>query len=174
MRAVRAPLLSVRFGRSAVFPVLLSCSSARAPTPSRHASTAAAVEGSNASKPIRQAASRGDRLVKEMTPIATFLGIVVTIGAVGAYYSSRLSALEECMIGILKEVDAKNLGSEKAVDAKIAGSEKVVDAKIIGIEKAADLKVRSRSAPGLSARTHARLLFRTHPPPHPHSQYKTK
>jgi hypothetical protein len=130
MRAVRAPLLSVRFGRSAVLPVLLSCSS-------------------------------------------TSLGIVVTIGAVGAYYSSRLSALEERMIGIMKEVDAKNVGSEKAVDAKIAGSEKVVDAKIIGIEKAADLKVRSRSA-GLSARTHARLLFLTHPPPHPHSQYKIK
>ena len=66
----------------------------------------------------------------------------MTIGAVGAYYSSRLSALEERIIGVVKEVDATMKGTEKAVtkelDAKIAGSEKAVDAKIIGFEKAAD------------------------------------
>jgi hypothetical protein len=126
-----------------VLPVL-SRSSARAP--SRLVSTEAAAEGSTASKPGRVAISRGDRLVKEMTPVATFLGIVVTIGAIGAYYSSRLAALEERMMGtagkleervagIIKEVDAKNMGTKDAVT-------KEVDAKIAGFKEAADLKVR--------------------------------
>ena len=160
---VRALPVLVRSERA--LPVL-SRSSARAP--SRLVSTEAAVEGSIGSKSSRLAASRGDRLVKEMTPIATFLGIVVTVGAVGAYYSSRLSALEERvagsektmksemagtastlksdLLGIIKEVDAKNTGTKEAVT-------KEVDAKIAGFEKAADLKVRSRSAPGLRARS---------------------
>ena len=141
MRAAHAALLSARS-----FPVVGR--SVRAlPTPSRApsrlVSTEAAVEGSTASKPSRLAASRGDRLVKEMTPIATFLGIVVTIGAVGAYYSSCTSALEERMIGVMKEVEAKNAGVVKEVEAKNAGSEKAVAKAIAGFKEAADLKVRS-------------------------------
>jgi hypothetical protein len=158
---------------------VLSRSSARAP--SRLVSTEAAAEGSIGSKSSRLAASRGDRLVKEMTPIATFLGIVVTVGAVGAYYSSRLSALEERvagsektlksdLLGVVKEVDATMKGSEKAVDAKIAGSEKAVAKEIAGFKEAADLKVRSRSAPGLPARSNPIV----HPPTPPPLQYKTK
>ena len=149
MRAMRAALpVLVR----SVLPVL-SRSSVLARAPSRLVSTEAAAEGSIGSKSSRLAASRGDRLVKEMTPIATFLGIVVTVGAVGAYYSSRLSALEERvagsekmlksdLLGIIKEVDAKNTGTKDAVDAKIAGSEKTLQERVAGIEKAADLKVR--------------------------------
>lgn len=118
---------------------VLSRSSTHARAPSRLVSTEAAVEGSIASNSSRLAASRGDLLVKEMTPIATFLGIVVTIGAIGAYYSSRLAALEERMAGlkemITKEVDAKNTGTKEAVT-------KEVDAKIAGFKEAADLKVR--------------------------------
>ena len=154
MRAMRAALS------------VLSRSSTHARAPSRLVSTEAAVEGSIASKSSRLAASRGDLLVKEMTPIATFLGIVVTIGAIGAYYSSRLAALEERMAGlketITKEVDAKNTGTKDAVDAKIAG-----------FKEAADLKVRSRSAPNPCSRVHAlSTLSLTSPPPH--LQYKPK
>ena len=167
LRAMRAALLSARFVRFAVLPVP-SRSSAHALAPSRHASTEAAVEGSTASKPVRVAISRGDRLMKELTPLATFLGIVLTVGAVGAYYSSRLAALEERMTGtsqkleermagtaqkleermagVVKEVDATMKGAEKAVtkevDAKIAGSEKAVAKEIAGFREAADLKVR--------------------------------
>ena len=148
---MRAALLSARSVRS-VLPVL-SRSSPRALAPSRLVSTEAAAEGSTASKP----GSRGERLVKEMTPVATFLGIVVTIGAIGAYYSSRLAALEERMMGTAGKLEERVAGSEKTlqervagimkeVDAKNTGSEKAVDAKIIGFEKAADLKVRLRSA----------------------------
>ena len=163
MRAMRVALpVLVR----SVLPVL-SRSSARAP--SRLVSTEAAAEGSIAPKPGRVAISRGDRLVKEMTPVATFLGIVVTIGAIGAYYSSRLAALEERMagtastlksdlLGIIKEVDAKNTGTKdavtKEVDAKIAGSEKAVAKEIAGFKEAADLKVRSRSTPDPRSRVH--------------------
>jgi hypothetical protein len=163
MRAMRAALPSMR-SVSSMLPVL-SRSSARAP--SRLVSTEAAMEGSTASKPSRLAASRGDRLVKEMTPIATFLGIVVIIGAIGAYYSSRLTALEERMAGlketITKEVDAKNTGTMDAVDAKIAG-----------FKEAADLKVRFQSAPDPRSRVHARSTPLTHPPSPPPLQYKTK
>jgi hypothetical protein len=165
MRAMRAalPVLS----RSVLS--VLSRSSTHARAPSRLESTEAAVEGSIASKSSRLAASRGDLLVKEMTPIATFLGIVVTIGAIGAYYSSRLaaleermagtastlksdmagtaSALEERMAGIIKEVDAKNTGTKDAVT-------KEVDAKIAGFKEAADLKVRFQSAPDPRSRVH--------------------
>ena len=165
MRAMRAalPVLS----RSVLS--VLSRSSTHARAPSRLVSTEAAVEGSIASKSSRLAASRGDLLVKEMTPIATFLGIVVTIGAIGAYYSSRLaaleermagtastlksdmagtaSALEERMAGIIKEVDAKNTGTKDAVT-------KEVDAKIAGFKEAADLKVRFQSAPDPRSRVH--------------------
>ena len=157
MRAMRAALY------------VLSRSSTQARAPSRLVSTEAAVEGSIASKSSRLAASRGDLLVKEMTPIATFLGIVVTIGAIGAYYSSRLTALEERMAGtasaleermagtastlksdmagIIKEVDAKNTGTKDAVT-------KEVDAKIAGFKEAADLKVRFQSAPDPRSRVH--------------------
>jgi hypothetical protein len=150
---MRVALLSVRS-----FPVL-SRSSVLARTPSRLVSTEAVAGGSTASKPGRVAISRGDRLVKEMTPVATFLGIVVTVGAIGAYYSSRLAALEERIAGtagkleervsgIIKEVDAKNTGTKDAVT-------KEVDAKIAGFKEAADLKVRSRSAPDPLSRVHA-------------------
>jgi hypothetical protein len=164
MRAVRAALLSLHSVR-VLLPVL-SRSSARAP--SRLVSTEAAAEGSVASKSSRVATSRGERLVKEMTPIATFLGIVVTIGAVGAYYSSRLTALEERITGlketITKVVDAKNTGIKDAVDAKNAGSEKVVDEKIKAFKEAADHKVRPRSARGLRARS-TPLAHMPSPPP---------
>ena len=146
MRAMRAALS------------VLSRSSTHARAPSRLVSTEAAAGGSIASKSSRLAASRGDLLVKEMTPIATFLGIVVTIGAIGAYYSSRLAALEERMAGtastlksdmagIIKEVDAKNTGTKDAVT-------KEVDAKIAGFKEAADLKVRFQSAPDPRSRVH--------------------
>ena len=113
-------------------------------------STEAVAEGSTASKPGRVAISRGERLV--------ILGIVVSIGAIGAYFSSRLAALEERMMGtagrleermsgIIKEVDAKNTGTKDAVT-------KEVEAKIAGFRETADLKVRFRYAPGL--RVHAR------------------
>ena len=168
---MRAALLSVRAMRALS---VLSRSSAR--VPSRLVSTEAAAEGSIGST----SASRGDRLVKEMTPIATFLGIVVTIGAVGAYYSSRLSALEERMIGVVKEVDAKIAGSEKAVEAKIAGSEKAVEAKIARSEKAVDAKIAGfKEAADLKVRflmlARARTIdLHSHAPPPPHLQYKTK
>jgi len=135
MRAMRAALpVLVR-----ALPVL-SRSSVRAP--SRLVSTEAAAEGSTAPKSSRLAASRGDRLVKEMTPIATFLGIVVTVGAVGAYYSSRLSALEERVAGAEKTLKSDLLGIIKEVDAKNTGTKDAVDAKIVGFKEAADLKVR--------------------------------
>jgi hypothetical protein len=109
-------------------------------------------------------AVRGDRLVEEMTPIATFLGVVASIGAVGAYYSSRLAALEERMVGVMKEVDAKVSGAKDEVKAtmagtaskleervagtaskleeRVAGSASKLEERVAGIEKAADLKVR--------------------------------
>ena len=184
MRAMRAALLSMR---SVPLPVLsrsvralpvLSRSSARAP--SRLVSTEAAAEGSIGSKSSRLAASRGDRLVKEMTPIATFLGIVVTVGAVGAYYSSRLSALEERVAGSEKTMKSEMAGTTstlksdlvgilKEVDAKNTGTKDAVDAKIIGFKEAADLKVR------FLLRARARTIDPlSHAPPPPHLQYKTK
>ena len=159
---MRAALLSVRSVRA--LPDL-SRSSVRA----RVVSTEA-VEGSKASKPGRVAISRGDRLVKEMTPVATFLGIVVTIGAIGAYYSSRLAALEERMAGTASTLKSDLVGILKEVDAKNTGTKDAVDAKIVGFKEAADLKVRSRSAPGLRARS-TPLAHLPSPPP---LQYKTK
>ena len=155
MRAMRAALLSVRSVRALPVLAVLSRSSARAP--SRLVSTDAAAEGSIGSKSSRLAASRGDRLVKEMTPIATFLGIVVTVGAVGAYYSSRLSALEERVAGSEKTLQERVAGSEKTLQERVAGIikevdakntgikdavTKDVDAKIAGFKEVADLKVR--------------------------------
>jgi hypothetical protein len=177
MRAMRAALFLSMRSESAL-TVLTRSSSAHALAPSRLVSTGAAAEGSTASKPGREAISRGDRLVKEMTPVATFLGIVVTIGAIGAYYSSRLAALEERMAGTAGKLEERMAGTAgkleermagtagkleervaglmetitKEVDAKNAGSEKVVDAKIVAFKEAADLRVRSRSGPGLRAR----------------------
>ena len=132
-----------------VLPVL-SRSSARAP--SRLVSTEAAAEGSTASKPGRVATSRGDRLVKEMTPVATFLGIVVTIGAIGAYYSSRLAALEERMMGSVStlksdmagtagRLEERVAGAEKSLQERVTGILKEVDAKNTGSEKAVDAKI---------------------------------
>ena len=168
MRAMRAALS------------VLSRSSTHARAPSRLVSTEAAVEGSIASKSSRLAASRGDLLVKEMTPIATFLGIVVTIGAIGAYYSSRLAALEERMAGTASALEERMVGTTSAlksdmagtasaleermagiikeVDAKNTGTKdavtKEVDAKIAGFKEAADLKVRFQSAPDPRSRMH--------------------
>ena len=157
MRAMRAALS------------VLSRSSTHARAPSRLVSTEAAVEGSIASKSSRLAASRGDLLVKEMTPIATFLGIVVTIGAIGAYYSSRLAALEERMAGTASTLKSDMAGTASAleermaglketitkeVDAKNTGTKDAVDAKIAGFKEAADLKVRFQSAPDPRSRVH--------------------
>ena len=146
MRAMRAALS------------VLSRSSTHARAPSRLVSTEAAVEGSIASKSSRLAASRGDLLVKEMTPIATFLGIVVTIGAIGAYYSSRLAALEERMAGTASTLKSDMAGLKetitKEVDAKNTGTMDAVDAKIAGFKEAADLKVRFQSAPDPRSRVH--------------------
>ena len=150
---MRSGLLRIPLALSVVrsFPVLVR---------SRPVSTEAAAENSTASKPVRMVVVRGDRLVEEMTPIATFLGVVASIGAVGAYYSSRLAALEERMAGVMKEVDAKVSGMketiekevnakvsgtketiEKEVNAKMAGTKETIDAKIAGFEKAVDIKV---------------------------------
>ena len=170
MRAVRAALLSVR---SSVL------------APSRLVSTEAAAAGSIASKSSRVAMSRGDRLVKEMTPIATFLGIVVTVGAVGAYFSSRLSALEERVAGSEKTLKSDMAGSVgkleervsgimKEVDAKNAGTKDAVDAKLVGFKEAADLKVRSRSASDLRSRVQALPTPSLTCLPLPPLQYKTK
>ena len=187
MRAMRAALS------------VLSRSSTHARAPSRLVSTEAAVEGSIASKSSRLAASRGDLLVKEMTPIATFLGIVVTIGAIGAYYSSRLTALEERMAGTASALEERMAGTAstlksdmagtasaleermaglketitKEVDAKNTGTKDAVDAKIAGFKEAADLKVRFQSAPDPRSRVHVLpTLSLTSPPPH--LQYKPK
>ena len=178
MRAMRVALLSMRSFPVRALPVL-SRSSARAP--SRLVSTEAAAEGSTASKPGRVAISRGDRLVKEMTPVATFLGIVVTIGAIGAYYSSRLAALEERMMGAAGKLEERVAGSEKTLKSDMAGLKETIKSdmagtastlqeRVAGIEKAADLKVRSRSAPDLRARSNPLA----HPPTPPPLQYKTK
>ena len=71
--------------------------------------------------------SRSEALVKEMSPIANFLVIVTTIGAIGTYFASRLSKLEERMMGVVKEVDAKVAGIVKEVDAKVAGAKETAD-----------------------------------------------
>ena len=157
MRAVRAALLSMRSVRA--LPVL-SRSSMLARAPSRLMSTEAAAEGSIASKSSRVAMSRGDRLVKEMTPVATFLGIVVTIGAIGAYYSSRLAALEERMAGLKEMITT-------TVDAKNTGTKDAVDAKIVGFKEAADLKVRFPSALDVRSRARAPDPLAHLPPPPP-------
>ena len=86
--------------------------------------------------------SRSESLVKEMSPIANFLAIVTTIGAIGAFFLSRLEKLEERVAGLLKEVDAKVAGVVKEVDAKVAGVVKEVDAKVAGVKEAADKTVR--------------------------------
>ena len=85
--------------------------------------------------------SRSESLVKEMSPIANFLAIVTTIGAIGAFFLSRLEKLEERVAGLLKEVDAKVAGVTTAVDAKVAGVVKEVDAKVAGVVKEVDAKV---------------------------------
>jgi hypothetical protein len=151
MRAMRAALLlSVRSGRA--LPVL-SRSSVRARAPSRLVSTGAVAEGSTAPKPIRAGVARSTSFIKEMTPTATFLGILVSLTSVGVLFYSRITKLEADMMGtvatlksdmagVVKEVDATMKGTEKAVDAKIAGSEKTLQERVAGIEKAADLKVR--------------------------------
>ena len=82
----------------------------------------------------------------------------MTIGAVGAYYSSRLSALEERVAGSEKtlksdvagavgKLEERVSGIMKEVDAKNTGTKDAVDAKIVGLKEAADLKVRFQSAP---------------------------
>ena len=85
--------------------------------------------------------SRSESLVKEMSPIANFLAIVTTIGAIGAFFLSRLEKLEERVAGLLKEVDAKVAGVTTAVDAKVAGVTTAVDAKVAGVVKEVDAKV---------------------------------
>ena len=169
MRAMRAALFSVRSVRA--LPVLVR-SSARAP--SRLVSTEAAAEGSTAPKPIRAVVARSTNFIKEMTPTATFLGILASLTSVGILFYSRITKLEADMLGVaatLKsdmagtagKLEERVAGSEKTlqervagilkeVDAKNTGTKDAVDAKIIGFKEAADLKVRSRSAPGLRAR----------------------
>ena len=85
--------------------------------------------------------SRSESLVKEMSPIASFLAIVTTIGAIGAFFLSRLEKLEERVAGLLKEVDAKVVGVTTALDAKVAGVTTAVDAKVAGVVKEVDAKV---------------------------------
>ena len=173
-------------------PALLRIPLARIPfVRSRLVSTEAAEEGSTASKPVRTVLVRGGRLVEEMTPIATFLGVVVSLGAVGVFYSSRLTALEERltgsaskleerMAGVIKEVDAKVSGAKDEVDAKVAGAKDEVKAimagttskleeRVAGIEKAADLKVRS-----LTPRARWCIIAFLTTLPFPPPQYKTK
>ena len=120
-------------------------------------------------------AVRGDRLVEEMTPIAKFLGVVASIGAVGAYYSSRLAALEERMVGVMKEVDAKvscakdevkatMAGTAAKLEERVAGTTAKLEERVAGIEKAADLKVRPLSMPRKASNV-LPLLTPAHPPP---------
>ena len=85
--------------------------------------------------------SRSESLVKEMSPIANFLAIVTTIGAIGAFFLSRLEKLEERVAGLLKEVDAKVVGVTTALDAKVAGVTTAVDAKMAGVTTALDAMV---------------------------------
>jgi hypothetical protein len=107
--------------------------------------------------------SRSEALVKEMSPIANFLVIVTTIGAVGAFFTSRLAKLEERVTGLLKEVDAKVVGIVKEVDAKVAGVVKEVDAKVAGAKETADETVRElRTA---CPPTHALILTLRTPTP---------
>jgi len=107
--------------------------------------------------------SRSEALVKEMSPIANFLVIVTTIGAVGAFFTSRLEKLEERVTGLLKEVDAKVVGIVKEVDAKVAGVVKEVDAKVAGAKETADKTVRElRTA---CPPTHALALTLSTPTP---------
>jgi hypothetical protein len=120
-------------------------------------STEAAAGGSTAPKPSRVVVARSTNFIKEMTPAATFLGILVSLTSVGVLFYSRITKLEADMMGvaatlksdmagtagkleervsgIIKEVDAKNTGTKDAVT-------KEVDAKINGFKEAADLKVR--------------------------------
>jgi hypothetical protein len=158
MRAMRAALFSVRSVRA--LPVLVR-SSARAP--SRLVSTEAAAEGSTAPKPIRAVVARSTNFIKEMTPTATFLGILASLTSVGILFYSRITKLEADMLGVAATLKSDMAGTAgkleervagiiKEVDAKNTGTKDAVDAKIIGFKEAADLKVRSRSAPGLRAR----------------------
>jgi hypothetical protein len=159
MRAMRVALpVLVR----SVLPVL-SRSSARAP--SRLVSTEAAAEGSIAPKPIRAVVARSTNFIKEMTPTATFLGILVSLTSVGVLFYSRITKLEADMMGVAGKLEERVAGSEKTlksdllgiikeVDAKNTGTKDAVDAKIIGFKEAADLKVRSRSAPDPRSRVH--------------------
>ena len=93
--------------------------------------------------------SRSEALVKEMSPIANFLVIVTTIGAIGTYFASRLSKLEERVAGtalMLEErvegtagkLEERMMGVVKEVDAKVAGIVKEVDAKVAGAKETAD------------------------------------
>ena len=183
MRAMRAALLSVRSVRA--LPVL-----ARAP--SRLVSTEAAAEGSTASKPIRAVVARSTTFIKEMTPTATFLGILVSLTSVGVLFYSRITKLEADMMGVAGKLEERITGSEKTLQERVTGSEKTLKSdmaglketiksdmagtastlqeRVAGIEKAADLKVRSRSAPDLRARSNPLA----HPPTPPPLQYKTK
>ena len=104
--------------------------------------------------------------MKEMSPIANFLVIVTTIGAVGAFFTSRLAKLEERVTGLLKEVDAKVVGIVKEVDAKLAGVVKEVDAKVAGAKETAD----KRESCALPARLPTRSLSPCALPP-PALQY---
>ena len=166
MRAMRAALpMLVR-----ALPVL-SRSSARAP--SRLVSTEAAAEGSTAPKPIRAVVARSTNFIKEMTPTATFLGILVSLTSFGVLFYSRITKLEADMMGVAATLKSDMAGVVKEVDATMKGTEKAVtkevDAKIAGFEKAADLKVR------FLLRACARAIYPlTHPPPFPNLQYKAK
>ncbi len=86
-------------------------------------------------------------------PIASFIAIVVAVAGAASYVNGVLTKLEERISGVIKEVDAKNAGTEKAVtkevDAKMAGAketiEKEVDAKIAGLKEVMDLKYSVKS-----------------------------
>ena len=153
---MRAALLSVRSVRA--LPVL-SRSSVRARAPSRLVSTEPAAEGSTAQKPIRAVVARSTNFIKEMTPTATFLGILVSLTSVGVLFYSRITKLEADMMGLAGKLEERMAGTASTLQERVAG-----------IEKAADLKVRSRSAPGLRTRSNPLA----HPPTPPPLQYKTK
>ena len=99
---------------------------------SSSAAAAAAAESASAAKPARPVASRGDRLVKEMTPVATFLGIVATVGAIGAYYSSRLSALEERMTGTASKLEERMTGTASKLEERVAGTAAALKSDMAG------------------------------------------
>jgi hypothetical protein len=147
--ARRAPLRALLFR---------SRSSVLARAPSRFVSTEAGAEG----RSRFHGTARSTNFIKEMTPTATFLGILVALTSVGVLFYSRITKLEADMIGVaatlksdmagtVGKLEERMLGIIKEVDAKNTGIKEAVDAKIIGFKEAADLKVRS-SCPSSRAR----------------------